>query len=679
MNDPRIDALRDEQHRLRLQVDTLGMRIESLARERAEEGEPIAASYEAVPVLPPAPAFTDAPTPTPQPAPKESDPFELHLGRVWLVRIGIGMLLTGLVFLASFTYQHLVAYVTPLGRAAALFAASLALGGLGLWLEKSRETLRYYGRVLAAGGLAGGYYALYASHYVTELRWIEGGLASNLVLLAWAAVIIGVACWRRAETLGVAAVALAYYTSFLGPDPAYTHVSNLILSGAAIFLTLRYGWKSASYAALAGTYSLHAIALASAGSGHATGDLLFLSGDWLVFTLGLLSPWPRMAAWGAAERLTFLTLNNALFLLLGALTLPGSGSASFDAAFPPFAIGFGLLLAATAFLSRALRPGEAAQETAFFIQGLLVATLGWISRWHGTDGALLLGIEGALLLSGSVWRYHAPLRALSHLAALAAFFWAAIGWALDLAPSDTTPLLLMALFAGEAGCLARLRKEAEEDDWGAAHFAVLAAFLYLFWIWKRVPVDHQFWVLAASGAAVYAFQFGRPARFVNWVAMVFWGLAAALFVFVYGEAERTFWANGLALAALFALEQAAIRRVPSAFLSREGQGLWLSLALAGGALFLGDVADLRQPEWSMTLVWAGIAGTYFALGLLCRERLARWAGLVLLALALGRVLCVDVWELGTLSRILTFLGLGGLLLALGFVYNRYQETFRKWL
>ena len=52
---------------------------------------------------------------------------------------------------------------------------------------------------------------------------------------------------------------------------------------------------------------------------------------------------------------------------------------------------------------------------------------------------------------------------------------------------------------------------------------------------------------------------------------------------------------------------------------------------------------------------------------------------VFLALAIGRIYAVDVWKLETIYRILSFMVLGIVLLALGFVYNRYADRIRQWL
>ena len=44
-----------------------------------------------------------------------------------------------------------------------------------------------------------------------------------------------------------------------------------------------------------------------------------------------------------------------------------------------------------------------------------------------------------------------------------------------------------------------------------------------------------------------------------------------------------------------------------------------------------------------------------------------------------RILARDVWQLEAGARIVSFLVIGVVLIALGYVYNRYQETIRKFL
>ncbi len=680
MIDSTIESLRNEQRRLSVMLDELNRRIEILALKGAStqsESMPVSEAISEPPPLPPIPTPTPTPVrPTPPPpVALEEESFELRFGQVWLVRIGIATFLAGLVFLASFTYQHFIQEVPPFGRAVLLFLASLALTGLGFWLERSRETLRYYGRVVAAGGLAGGYYALYGSHYVEALRWLESPGIEGVLLMGWAALIVSIACWRASQTLGLAAIILAYFTSIISPDATYTLFSNLVLAGASVYLTIRYGWKFISYAALAATYGVYAFFSSHHLSSEAAQETWTVACYWVVFTLPVL--WPRVNFLETAERVLLLTMNNACFLLVGAFCLPWS----FEERFWSFSICFGIILVATSFLSRKLNPTHEEQEGAFFIQGLIVATLGWLSKWHGADTALLLGVESMLLLYASFWRHRRVLRSFAWVVATLAFFIAAFQCMVGMTGQpNSNPILLVGIFVAEALWVAWYRQETDAFGLSEGYLGSLATLLYLIWIHKWVPEENQFWVLVLSGAGVYGLQLlKRPTSFLTTLACIFWFLDIVVFGFVYDNSERIFWANGLALVGLFALERVANKRFSEENSYLQVKTLGLSLLFIAWCTYFDLLMNQLQPGWSTTLLWSLLAGALFGLGLVCRERVARWWGLIILGAALGRILLVDIWQLDTLSRIFTFLGLGAVLLVLGFVYNRYQESIKRWL
>ena len=81
----------------------------------------------------------------------------------------------------------------------------------------------------------------------------------------------------------------------------------------------------------------------------------------------------------------------------------------------------------------------------------------------------------------------------------------------------------------------------------------------------------------------------------------------------------------------------------------------------------------------LSICWAMVAFILFTLGLIMRCRAYRLVGLTWLAAAVVHVIGVDVMRLGSLGRILSFIILGVVLLVLGFLYNRFQETIRKFL
>jgi uncharacterized membrane protein len=91
------------------------------------------------------------------------------------------------------------------------------------------------------------------------------------------------------------------------------------------------------------------------------------------------------------------------------------------------------------------------------------------------------------------------------------------------------------------------------------------------------------------------------------------------------------------------------------------------------------VAEAGGEHVYLTAAWALLALVVFGTGFLWRDRTYRWAGLAVLACALGRVVFFDVWRLPVIYRVLSFMALGVVLLVLGFIYNRYQEKIREWL
>ena len=137
------------------------------------------------------------------------------------------------------------------------------------------------------------------------------------------------------------------------------------------------------------------------------------------------------------------------------------------------------------------------------------------------------------------------------------------------------------------------------------------------------------------------------------------------------------WPNLLSLLALLGMQQ-ILRRRPEHFPLEEkihgaiilvaGVSLWrlLSCWVTTSGIFL-------------TMSWAGFALLVFTVGMILRERFHRWLGLGVLAAAVGRVVLVDVWKQETIWRVVTFMALGVALLVVGFMYNKFQETIRKWL
>ena len=310
-----------------------------------EEAEPQTDPVE-LPELAPAAQSHSAPpsaqSPATQPAPPEptnaASPASLEerLGKVWLVRVGVVLVLTGLAYLAnmgyvglrdSADYQHLIPYL----NAALLYLVSFGMLGGGLFLHKRFENLKNFGEVLTGGGMAAVYFSTYALHFVDApvLGMVNSPVAAGAMLAAWAVFIIVLATRRQSELMAMFAVAGAYYASYVplihNPEAGnvtFTFASNIALGITAVYFVLRNRWANLSFLALITSYAGFAYWRFQhdvGGSMEFWQDAMFLIIYWLIFTAaGFLS---RNEQLTPAKRSAFVNLNNGACFALITITL----------------------------------------------------------------------------------------------------------------------------------------------------------------------------------------------------------------------------------------------------------------------------------------------------------------------------------------------------------------------
>ncbi len=206
-----------------------------------------------------APLPEPASTPDTAPASSESNSFELQVGKVWFVRIGVGLVLTGLVFLAKMGYQNITEDIRPYLNAALLYLISFSMMGAGLFLHRRFEALKNYSEVLTGGGMAAVYFSTYALYFVKApvLRLINSPTIASLLLAAWAVFIIWFATSKASEVIAMFAVAGAYYASYVplvhAPEDSniwFIFGSNMALAITATVFVIRNRWANLSFLAL---------------------------------------------------------------------------------------------------------------------------------------------------------------------------------------------------------------------------------------------------------------------------------------------------------------------------------------------------------------------------------------------------------------------------------------------
>jgi hypothetical protein len=204
-------------------------------------------------------------------------------------------------------------------------------------------------------------------------------------------------------------------------------------------------------------------------------------------------------------------------------------------------------------------------------------------------------------------------------------------------------------------------------------------FMSVWWICKYVPERERIRLLALLGLWVFLWAGWRKNREALAASAVYTAAALILFWLPLTETQRVYAPNLVAIVVLLTQRQFA-RRLPDRYPLEPG--LHTAVIIIGGLslwLFLTRWVLEKASGFYLTASWSAFALVLFMTGMMLREKVYRWLGLVVLMCSLGRVVIFDVWKLETLYRILSFMALGIVLLVLGFIYNKYQEKIREWL
>lgn len=403
----------------------------------------------ALPPIPVVPAYLKSTAPAPEPgsqtpAPQKAAPSvpaappalppsaEIRLGTYWFVRVGVVMLLTGFVFLANLAYRDWVSQMGPAGKLSLLYLASGVLLGVGAWLQRkaAQASLNNFAQVLLAGGLGAVYFTTYAAHHYEPLRVIGSAALDGALLLAWAAFIVWLADRKKSETLALFALGLGYYTAVVTRVGTFTLYSNLVLTVATVFFLVRNRWAHLTLAGLVASYGGFAF-WRFFHDGHwllgaPTEDLvlsaLFLAGYWACFTAATFLAQGDLLA--DKRRAAFLSANNAAFFVLVTLSMAAARGWQLW----QFCLGFGAVLLGLAAFARTRLPQEPSVRAAYLTQGLLLVTLGLITKFSGQQLAVLLAAESVVLLTLGLRQPSRLLRAGAFVVATLAAGWFVLGW-----------------------------------------------------------------------------------------------------------------------------------------------------------------------------------------------------------------------------------------------------------
>jgi len=468
---------------------------------------------------------------------KEKSSFEMQVGTYWLVRIGIVILVTGLAFGANLAYQTLVPKLGPAGKISLLYFASGLLLGAGAWWQRRnvKEALKNYAQVLFAGGLAAVYFTTYAAHYAPPVCVIPSPLLDGVLLFAWAGVIAWIADRRQSEVMALFAVGLAFFTSVITRGGSFTLYSNLLLTITAVVFLVRNRWVGLSFASLVTSYAGYAFwrFLHEDGWRWANPDehlwlgASFLAGYWLVFTVATFLS--RSEKLSGSRRSAFLTLNNGAYFALFVVTMLQVHTGGFW----KFSLGYGVALLSLAALAKNILPAEPLAKNSYLSQGLVLVTLGFITKFAGLQLALLLGAESVVLFVLGSQRRSLVLKCFGAAAAMLATAWCAA----TAQPFNSSDVLMAVglglLLAGNAGWALRVESQAGTPGLHlqSSFFVLLAFASWAMAMWFDTAEPHLLVALVlAMESAVFYNVVGGQKILVPKIAAYASGASAAIWI-----------------------------------------------------------------------------------------------------------------------------------------------------
>ncbi|WP_043585753.1 DUF2339 domain-containing protein [Geminisphaera colitermitum] len=556
---------------------------------------------------------------------------EVRLAAWWTTRIGMALLVIGIVFLGVYFSVN----ANPVVKFTELLAVSVGVAAGGLWLERK---IPKFGAVVFGGGLALLYFCAFAAHAIPAMRVIENPVAATGWQLAAALLMGGAALWRRSPVIATMATALAVASAVFAHTrgmPGFALVTVALLAVGGVVFHRWKRWEGPSVVAMPGAYAVYALVWHGSWLRELrmTGEVAAVAaGAWpWVFLTGMLllhfaRDWrgtrSEGSEFGYGERF-FQGLNSSLALTLGFATAVSLQREHLAVFYFSAAVVMGALVV----LRQWRMPGDVVAAV-FAAKATGVFALGLIEVGEGRMMAIQLLVQAGVMLFIARRMRSRFLVAWTGLIALAAygyFIWHVFeGIAVASFPAAVAVLFVTGFSLLAAGLGRRCGAWREVDEIGrllefiGATLAVVAA------VTAVMHASPRGWEPAAlmvfAGAGVLAARvFRTPGPVV---------MGGVLTLAAHGFLCADAWAGGgggdghrLVVNALVVLAPTIAAGIMLAcrtqgWLARIAPGLW-ALAIFSGAQVLFEVCGARVS----IVVMAGLA---FALAVAAPWASARW-------------------------------------------------------
>lgn len=700
--------------------EALRTRIEQLEWEvgRLRKGlpgeipDPVPAPSPPKPMPPPAPAPAPAAAPRTAEAPPAAPPppeesLETRIGGRWATWVGIVAIVTAVGLLLRWSFER--GLIGPAARVITGLVSGVALVAAGLVLRK-REDLPYLAPGLAGGGLAILYLSVWAAHQAYGFLDAPRAFAALVaVTLLGIAVSLAASSQATAILAVLGGLATPILVSTDRPDERVLFVYLIVLGGLVLGVARRRSWPALTRLAWLGSVLLGIPILVQRPAAEEPAVRLALLTA--LFALYLAAPVAR--SWmerSRAEALDLaLVVGNAMAYCAAAYVIFERWRPGLEG---PWAIAAALLYVAVGEVHRRRVPEDL--PTALVHHGAAVVLLGlavplvldgaWITLGWALEGAVLLAL--APLVPSGLAAFWGGFLALAGAAARVAF----VDPSIDPARTPVWNSIFASDLATVAVLLAagRIVSRLDPTRFGLAatgadlrgvfRFAAVGLLAVLFWreptgLWPGVLLVGL--LLATAGIA----RANRDRALVAILPLLALLVAARVFVPGAGpawDATDRFLSPPalLRIGACLAMMAAAwlLRRedatnaegiAHTALGALGGVGLLGALSLAWADPLRHAAAEARQAvnedlatalsrrlQTGLSILWTLYAAAVLAVGFARRAEVLRWGALALFGLVVAKVFLVDLSDLPGIYRVVSFLVLGIVLLAVATVYQR---------
>jgi uncharacterized membrane protein len=207
-----------------------------------------------------------------------SQGWEAALGGDWLNKIGVLVLVIGLVLFIGYSFSML----GPAGRVAVAAGVS-ALMLIGGAVIERREKYRVAARGLLGGGWAALYATTYAAHALEAARVISSPTLATVLLAAVALAMILHSLRYRSQVVTGVAYFVAFITLAITQLNFFAVVALAPLAVSLVYLSHRFRWTAMVEAGIPATFGIYMLHASQSQGGSLAAGQTVLFVYWLVF------------------------------------------------------------------------------------------------------------------------------------------------------------------------------------------------------------------------------------------------------------------------------------------------------------------------------------------------------------------------------------------------------------